>query len=63
MPHSELVGHDSLIECHFCWVAGNTVWYHMAHEFRPSGVFCCRPDGLELAFRFFTWHFAFRRHF
>ena len=23
-------------------------------QFRPSGVFCCRPDGLELASRFFT---------
>jgi len=29
-----------------------------SHHFRPSGIYCCRPDCLELAARLFPWSIA-----
>jgi len=32
-------------------------------QFRSSGIFCCRPDSLELAARLSLWSITQRRHF
>jgi len=33
-----------------------------SHQVRLSGVFCCRPDSLELAARLSSWSISQRRH-